>query len=311
MRILDRSTSVRYLDSIGMASDDLTLYREMIAKPYGLILVTGPSGSGKTTTLYGTLNELKEFRGNVMTCEDPVEYEIDGISQSQVQDKVGLSFASHLRAVMRQDPDVILVGEIRDTETAQTALRAALTGHLVLSTLHANSAPAAIPRLIDLGLESRLLASCLIGVTAQRLVRTLCSCCRIEETDEDSLGMLEYMGAPPMTHHRAANGCRKCGLTGYFGRAGVHEILPIKPGVAAAFEGADAVEQMMLRATPYGYRSMQDRAIELLQDGRTTIREVMSAISFDRDRPGRSSAPSAIPVDANEAWLEAMRRAMA
>ncbi len=178
LRVLDKGVALRKLEDLGFASHNRTLFQNLISKPYGLIVVTGPTGSGKTTTLYAAINQLKAITNNIMTCEDPIEYDLDGINQSPVNEKVGLTFAAQLRAVLRQDPDIVLVGEIRDQETAETAIRAALTGHLVLSTIHCNDAASVVPRLTDMGIEPYLLSTALIGTTAQRLVRVLCPHCK-------------------------------------------------------------------------------------------------------------------------------------
>ena len=228
MRILDRSSATRGLDEIGFSPTNLAAFQSLITKPHGIILVTGPTGSGKTTTLYAALNALKSPDVNIMTCEDPVEYELEGISQSNVNERAGLTFSRQLRAILRQDPDIVLVGEIRDQETAEIAFRAALTGHLVLSTLHCNEAAGAVSRLIDMGVAPFLIASTVIGVVAQRLVRRLCPHCREEYfPDDDTLAMYRAMGGgnvPGMVLFQA-NGCSKCDGQGTQGRMAVHEVL--------------------------------------------------------------------------------------
>ena len=228
MRILDRSSATRGLDEIGFSPTNLAAFQSLITKPHGIILVTGPTGSGKTTTLYAALNALKSPDVNIMTCEDPVEYELEGISQSNVNERAGLTFSRQLRAILRQDPDIVLVGEIRDQETAEIAFRAALTGHLVLSTLHCNEAAGAVSRLIDMGVAPFLIASTVIGVVAQRLVRRLCPHCKEEYfPDGDTLAMYRAMGGgnvPGMVLFQA-NGCSKCDGQGTQGRMAVHEVL--------------------------------------------------------------------------------------
>jgi type IV pilus assembly protein PilB len=235
LRILDRSASLKKLDEIGFSDSNLKLYESLIRRPHGLILVTGPTGSGKTTTLYASLATLRTGRSNIMTCEDPIEYEIDGVNQSQVNEKVGLTFATQLRAILRQDPDTILVGEIRDQETAETAIRASLTGHLVLSTLHCNDAPSAIPRLLDMGINPYLLSTSLTGVTAQRLVRTLCPACRKRSKPTPlQAECFAEAGLNCPTEIFESGGCPKCRQSGFRGRMAVHELMPAFGEVASA-----------------------------------------------------------------------------
>ena len=228
MRILDRSTASMGLDELGFSPHNLLSFNSLIRKPHGIILVTGPTGSGKTTTLYAALNALRSPTTNIITCEDPVEYELEGISQSNVNERAGLTFARQLRAILRQDPDIVLVGEIRDQETAEIAFRAALTGHLVLSTLHCNEAAGAVSRLLDMGVAPFLIASTVAGVVAQRLVRRLCPHCRRETTpDPDTLAMYRALGgetSPGMTLWEGP-GCPKCDGKGTRGRVAVHEVL--------------------------------------------------------------------------------------
>ncbi len=209
MRILDRSTASMSLDELGFSPHNLLAFNSLIRKPHGIILVTGPTGSGKTTTLYAALNALRSPTTNIMTCEDPVEYELEGISQSNVNERAGLTFARQLRAILRQDPDVVLVGEIRDAETAEIAFRAALTGHLVLSTLHCNEAAGAVSRLLDMGVPPFLIASTVVGVVAQRLVRRLCPHCKREYfPDDDTLAMYRALGGGNVPGMSAVRGAR-------------------------------------------------------------------------------------------------------
>lgn len=283
LRILDRSSALKRLDHIGFSEHNLTLFRSLVRKPYGMFLVTGPTGSGKTTTLYGALCELQEITNNIMTCEDPIEYDIDGINQSQVFERIGLTFAAQLRAILRQDPDIILVGEIRDQETAETAIRAALTGHLVLSTLHANDAPSAIPRLIDMGIEPYLLSTSIIGVMAQRLLRVLCPHCKVERPlDEANAALLcHYEGARQLKSSFHAVGCARCNHTGHAGRVAVHEILPITQQIAKLVCVGAPVEQIRELACEFGYRPMQEDAIDRVIAGQTSIEEAKRLIFFD------------------------------
>jgi type II secretory ATPase GspE/PulE/Tfp pilus assembly ATPase PilB-like protein len=261
LRILDKTRSLKQLDNLGLAPNELGMLRAILRRPYGILLVTGPTGCGKTTTLYAALQELRSVTTNIMTCEDPIEYEIDGINQSQVHEKVGLTFATQLRATLRQDPDVILVGEIRDAETAETAVRAALTGHLVLSTLHCNDAPSAIPRLMDMGVDPFLLSTSLIGVMSQRLLRTYCDDCQ---------GL-------PATKGKA---CRSCGGTGFKGRTAVSEVMPITRAVAASIGRRDSMEDVIYAATDAGYQPMEVAAQDLVARGITTQEEAQRHVFF-------------------------------
>jgi type IV pilus assembly protein PilB len=282
LRILDQTIALRTLSDLGFSTHNLGLFQKMIHKPYGLLLVTGPTGSGKTTTLYAALNQLKQVANNIMTCEDPVEYDLDGINQSHVNEKVGLTFAAQLRAILRQDPDIVLVGEIRDRETAETAIRAALTGHLVLSTLHCNDAPSAIPRLTDMGIEPFLLSTALIGITAQRLLRVLCPHCK--ESYMPSAEEIEELGSALLTPRVAlgrAVGCAQCQQTGYKGRMGVHEVFPTPLEVQRAIAAGEPLETVRRLASRYGYRPLAHDACQQLAAGQTSLSEVRRMIFFE------------------------------
>ncbi len=283
LRILDKSVGLKKLTDLGFEDRNLSLFKDLVAKPYGLFLVTGPTGSGKTTTLYSALNELRDTATNIMTCEDPVEYDLAGINQSQVNEKVGLTFAHQLRAILRQDPDVVLVGEIRDKETAETAIRAAMTGHMVLSTLHCNDAPGAIPRLLDMGVDPYLLSTALVGTMSQRLVRVLCSHCKTEDdaTAEETETMAKLFGVPDVKKIWRANGCDECYNTGYKGRMAVHEILPVAEEIAHLIAERAPMETLRTRAGYYGYLPMQQDAAARVLRGETTLEEAKRLISFD------------------------------
>jgi type IV pilus assembly protein PilB len=270
------------MNELGFSDRNLEIFKDMVNKPWGLVLVTGPTGSGKTTSLYAAVNQLKEHSRNIMTCEDPVEYEIPGISQSSVSDKLGLTMATLLRAIMRQDPDIILVGEIRDTETAETAIRAALTGHLVLSTMHSNDAIGAIPRLLDMGIDPLLLSSALIGVTAQRLVRVLCPECRDQcpTTPEENVIFRAVYGESIESAWRSV-GCNACGGTGFRGRTGVHEVLPLTPEIQRLIQVGVPPDELKSFSSIYGYRPMQEDACDRVIAGHTTLVEVQRNIYFD------------------------------
>src|SRR5207249_5007584 len=221
--LLDQEAARLDLATLGMSADTLAAVDRLIREPHGILLVTGPTGSGKTTTLYAGLSRLPRGSLNMMTVEDPIEYALDGVGQTQVNPKIELTFARALRAILRQDPDIIMIGEIRDLETAQIAVQASLTGHLVLATLHTNDAASAVTRLADMGVEPYLLASSLLGVLAQRLVRCLCPECReaVAPTAGEA-SVLEQLGLPRSTHLWRATGCAACNDSGYRGRTGVH-----------------------------------------------------------------------------------------
>lgn len=284
LRILDRSMNVKSLDEVGFTEHQLRTFRTLVRKPYGILLVTGPTGSGKTTTLYGALTEMKKSTRNIMTCEDPIEYEMDGINQSQMNEKVGLTFAAQIRAMLRQDPDIIMVGEIRDGETAETAIRASLTGHLVVSTLHCNDAPSAVPRLLDMGIDPFLLGTCLIGVGSQRLLRCLCTHCRVaDKPSDEEVTFLREAGLDskeiPMLWRGV--GCPRCNHTGYKGRTAVHELLPVVPEVSKAISERESVEVVRAIGHRYGYEEMPKRAIQLVLEGRTSLDEAQKHVFFE------------------------------
>jgi general secretion pathway protein E len=228
LRLLDKDSAQLDLAALGMSPPTREAVDRLIREPHGILLVTGPTGSGKTTTLYAALSRLPRGRANMMTVEDPIEYALDGVGQTQVNPRIDLTFARALRAILRQDPDVIMIGEIRDLETAQIAVQASLTGHLVLATLHTNDAASAVARLADMGVEPYLLASSLLGVLAQRLVRSLCPACK---TDAPAAGaelqLLAELGLPAAQRVATALGCESCGRTGFRGRTGVYELIVV------------------------------------------------------------------------------------
>jgi general secretion pathway protein E len=274
LRVLDRHSGLLPLDKLGLKDQQADVLRRLAARPDGIVLATGPTGSGKTTTLYSLLQLADQTRRNIVTVEDPIEYHLAGISQTQTNAEIGMTFAAGLRATLRQDPDVILVGEIRDTETAQVAAQASLTGHLVFSSLHANGSISAITRLRDLGLDDFLIASTLRGILAQRLLRCLCTACK-ETTQPDALarGMFAAVGAdvPDQVFH--AKGCEACGQTGYAGRQGVFEIVEITDEVAARI-GDGASEQQLRTAAVSPANTLIAQGLQLVADGRTSIEEV-------------------------------------
>ncbi|NPB06017.1 MAG: type II secretion system ATPase GspE [Aquificae bacterium] len=279
MRLLEKTGSLLTLRELGLSEEDEQKVRRLAEKPYGIVLVTGPTGAGKSTTLYAMLLHLKSPKKNIITIEDPVEYQIKGISQMQVNPKVGLTFARGLRAILRQDPDVIMVGEIRDPETAQVAVQAALTGHLVLSTLHTNDAPSAVTRLKDMGVEPFLIASSLEGVIAQRLVRRICEHCK--EPYEPTKEELKELGLPEgrYTFYRG-RGCEHCLGTGYRGRIGIFEVLELDEELKKFInETQDAVKIREFARKKKGFKTMLEDGIEKIKKGITTSSEVLSVVS--------------------------------
>ena len=276
LRLLDRSMSVRSLDQLDFSPGNRARFEELIRQPLGLILVTGPTGSGKTTTLYSALNVLRSKTTNIMTCEDPVEYDMDGVNQSAVFDKVGLSFARQLRAILRQDPDVILVGEIRDAETAEIAFRAGMTGHLVLSTLHSNDAPTSVTRLIDMGVPPFLISSGLTGMVAQRLVRRLCPACRRAGPVHPKHAVLLGMDPGESVFHPA--GCAACEKTGYKGRLGFHEVVDVDEPFSRLIMAQAPGSQLRAAAAAAGMVPIRDDAVAKVRAGLTSTEDVVRQV---------------------------------
>ncbi len=277
MRLLDKTGSLLTLDQLGLMPDDEEKVKRLARSPYGIVLVTGPTGAGKSTTLYAMLLYVKDPKKNIITIEDPVEYQIKGISQIQVNPKVGLTFATGLRSVLRQDPDIIMVGEIRDSETADIAVHAALTGHLVLSTLHTNDAPSAITRLSDMGIEPFLIASSLEGVIAQRLVRRICTECRVSYTPSSEelreLGIESYDGL-----FYRGEGCDRCLGTGYRGRVGIFEVLELDDELKSLVTRTQDANDIRRSAERKGFRTMLEDGIEKVKRGVTTSSELISVV---------------------------------
>jgi type IV pilus assembly protein PilB len=277
MRILDRGNVNLDLDKIGMRADDLDKFRQLIKKPNGIVIVTGPTGSGKTTTLYAALNELNEPDEKILTAEDPVEYDIEGLCQVQVNTEVGLTFAKALRSFLRQDPDIILVGETRDLETARIGVQASLTGHLVFTTLHTNDAPSSIARLLDLGLESFLITATIEGILAQRLVRKVCQRCKEAYTPtEDELFMLNL--TPEDLEGRQlfrGVGCDFCNQSGYKGRLGLFEIMVLDDDMRDLIMKQASSQLLRAEARKRGMRTLRQTGLMALYDGQTTIDEVV------------------------------------
>ena len=273
MRLLDKRSVVIGLGELGFAPDNLAKYQQMIQRPYGLILVTGPTGSGKTTTIYAALSSINSIEKNIVTIEDPVEYQIKGINQVQVNAKVGITFATGLRSILRQDPNIIMIGEIRDRETATIAVQAALTGHLVLSTLHTNDAPGAIARLIDIGVEPFLISSSLMGVLAQRLVRKICAYCRKAYTPvPDVLKDLGRQGEK--LSFMRGQGCQECRGTGYSGRIALFELLSMNDTIRQLTISRASAAQIRSQAQETGFKRLCDDGLQKAIHGLTTLEEV-------------------------------------
>jgi len=275
MRILDRSAGVRAVQEIGMAADTQEVYEHLITRPNGIVLITGPTGSGKSTTLMAALSTVNSADKHIMTIEDPVEYRIPGITQVQVNNKAGLTFASGLRSFLRQDPDIIMVGEIRDGETADIAVRAALTGHLVFSTVHTNQAAATVGRLIDMGVEPFLLASSLLGFVAQRLMRRLCHRCRQPYIvpDDDRVRYLPGMPKGPLTLFRP-KGCGFCDQTGYHGRQARFELLTVTGSIRDMIMHEASATEILNEAKQQGMRTLWETGLDEVLKGATSMEEL-------------------------------------
>ncbi len=277
MRILDQSSILMDLRELGFQDKDFFMFEQIIKRPHGIVLVTGPTGSGKTTTLYGALDKINNVEKKIITVEDPVEYQLKGVNQIQVNPKIGLTFAYGLRSIVRQDPDIIMVGEIRDRETGEIAIQSALTGHLVFSTLHTNDAPGAITRLVDMGLENYLVASCLESVMAQRLVRIICPHCKREVDpdvsqlrdcnflDECENGLKVYEG----------EGCKECGNTGYLGRTGIYELLVVNDPIRELILQKVSANIVRKEARRQGMRTLREDGWSKVKNGITTVEEVL------------------------------------
>lgn len=273
IRLLDRGSILMSKTELGFSPKNLEVFDRIIQHPHGIILVTGPTGSGKTTTLYAVLQELNKINVNIITVEDPVEYRLSGISQSQVNTKAGLTFASGLRSILRQDPDIIMVGEIRDHDTAEIAVRAAITGHLVLSTIHTNDSVSTISRLMDMGIEPFMISSSVVGIMAQRLVKRICDNCKKSyqpsQQDRTLLGLDNgadlYRGA----------GCNFCNHTGYRGRIGIHEILPMYDNIKSLVDKRAPLEQVRAAAAKHGMVTLRESCVDLVLAGVTTVEELL------------------------------------
>ncbi len=282
MRLLDTSSILLGLEQLGLYPENLEQLKSLIEKPHGIMLVTGPTGSGKTTTLYSALNTINKPEINIMTLEDPVEYQLKGIRQSQINPKAGMTFAGGLRSILRQDPNVVLVGEIRDKETAEIAIQAALTGHLVFSTLHTNDAPSSLTRLTDMGIEPFLISSSILGVLAQRLVRTICPNCRTEyEPTAKALAELGIKEGREKIKLWRGKGCNVCKNTGYKGRIGIFELMAMNDRIRELVLTKTASTVIKKAAQEAGMKTLLEDGIRKVMDGKTTIDEVLRVTMLD------------------------------
>lgn len=296
MRLLRQDASLYGMDQLGMGDREINLFRRVLSLPHGIVLVTGPTGSGKTTSLYTALNEINDTIRKIITVEDPIEYQMRGINQIQVSEKSGMTFARGLRAILRHDPDVVLIGEIRDQETAQIAVQASLTGHLVFSTLHTNDAPGALTRLVDMGVEPYLVASSLEAVLAQRLVRVLCTKCKREDQSSRARALKEEMDIPVETPFFELVGCRECRQTGYFGRRGIFEMMDMNLDVRQMILKNCSSAEIRETARRHGLRTLSEDGWRLVREGITTPDEVMRVTKdeFRNGSGGGSAAETAV-----------------
>ncbi|MHC4823995.1 MAG: GspE/PulE family protein [Planctomycetota bacterium] len=273
LRLLDRRNLQLDLEKLGLTESEDVQLRDFIGRPHGIVLVTGPTGSGKTTTLYSLLSQVNDPETKVLTVEDPVEYDLDGIVQVPVNDEIGVNYARVLRTMLRQDPDIIMIGEIRDPETAQIAVEAALTGHLVLSTLHTNDAPSTVTRMVDLGVEPFLLAATMEGIVAQRLVRCICGKCTEAYVPEDEI--FDRLNLPKGESFQHGTGCEACHFTGYSGRTAIYEVLPMDPDLKEAFLKNPSTLVLRDQARKRKMQTLRERGIALAREGKTTLEEVL------------------------------------
>lgn len=296
LHLIDKTVGLQTLDQLGFEAQNLSLFRQLIHKPYGVVLLSSPNGTGKTTTLYAALHELRNPATNILTCEDPVEYDLAGVNQTQINEKIGLNYPQQVRAILGQDPDVLLIGELKDKETAELAMRAGLSGHLVLSTLPANDAASAIPRLLDMGVDPYLLSTALVGTVSQRLLRILCEDCKVESTpgDEDRALLDHYLGAGSVGKVWEAKGCDKCFETGYRGRTAVHEVMPISEEIGKMIAERAPLESIREAARYYGYLPLAYDALRRVQQGVTSLDEAKRTLVFATAE--RSQAPRGLDL---------------
>ena len=296
VRILDKENLSVRLEDLGFRDETLDKFKRVLTRPYGLVLVTGPTGSGKTTTLYSALDLLRSPEVNIVTVEDPVEYQLDLINQIQVQEQLGLTFARALRSILRQDPDVIMVGEIRDEDTARVAVQASLTGHLVLATLHTNDAPGAVARLQDMGIEAYLISSALNGVAAQRLARTLCQSCIAKYTPSEEA--LFDAGLDPNSRYvmSRGNGCSQCHDTGFSGRLGIYEVMEVDGELRRAIYHREPTHKIRAMHRESGGLTLREEGVRLALAGKTSLEEILRVTSVDEIEAEEEEVPSAAPA---------------
>ena len=283
MRLLEKSSMMTNLRNLGLSENDYDRFNSIIKRPNGILLITGPTGCGKTTTLYAAINELNKTDVKIITAEDPIEYVIKGVNQSEVNDRIGLNFPLVLRTMLRQDPDIILVGEIRDTETANTAVAAALTGHFVFSTVHTNDAPSTITRLIDMGVKPFLVATSLQGIVAQRLVRMICTECKIPVNyNPDQIMKMGFdAGTLKDVTFYKGNGCKSCNKIGYYGRTGVYEMLDISETIQDMVYSMTPVDEIRKTAIKYGMSTLKEDGLKKAKEGITTLEEVFRVVGLE------------------------------
>ncbi len=300
LRILDNSNLSFDFQTLGMQDDDKGCIEEMVKCPYGLILVTGPTGSGKTTTLYSAIDLLRGESTNIVTIEDPVEYQLPLVNQIQVNERVGLTFARTLRSVLRQDPDVIMVGEIRDEDTARVAIQSALTGHLVLSTLHTNDCPGAVMRLLDMGIEPYLIASSVLGFVAQRLARSICTSCKTSYYPAPNL--LESVGWGHRTTElfQTGEGCRQCNNSGFSGRSGIYEVMTLDPELKRLIQAGASEMDMRVHLAQCGWRTLRQKALDLVDRGESTLEEVLRVTRTESVDPAAVAGNAERPLTCEE-----------
>jgi type IV pilus assembly protein PilB len=272
IRLLDRENFLATKTQLGFSQSNLELLDKLIKNPNGIILVTGPTGSGKSTTLYALLKELNNVRTNIITIEDPVEYRLDGINQVQVNPKAGMTFANGLRSILRQDPDIIMVGEIRDAETAQIAVRASITGHLVLSTMHTNDASSTVTRLVDMGIEPYLVSSSVVGVVAQRLVRKICNHCK---SNYEADGFEKQVLNEDHAVIHKGSGCSVCNGSGYKGRTAIHEVMPVNKDIRVLIDNKASIDDIRSAAAANGTVTLRESCKKLVLSGVTTVEEMI------------------------------------
>jgi general secretion pathway protein E len=279
LRLLDKRAMLPNLLELGFSKENFEHFSKMITRSHGIILVTGPTGSGKTTTLYAALSKINSEEKNIVTIEDPVEYVLPRVRQTQVNIKAGITFANGLRGFLRQDPDIMMVGEIRDKETVEMAIQSALTGHLVFSTLHTNDAPSALARLIDMGAEPFLISSSVIGILAQRLIRVNCAKCR--EPYAPSPAVLQSVGLPEGTHAMRGKGCPKCNQTGFVGRCGIYELMYITDEIKSLVDARRSAADIKKKAVEQGMKTLRQDGLEKVMKGITPLEEVLRVTEIE------------------------------